>query len=149
MNIKLKTFELVSLYRSTKEIRDYLKYLNHDETITEYLKDLSLYIGRKNAFFIKEQDEFIGFLLIASTKEERVKELMFAIDSLHRGKHKISSLLKKLIPYLFMNTDTQKLLITPMNPISKTIAIENGFTSEDLFHYYQEKEQFFQNRNSM
>ena len=140
MDIPLKSYTLVSLYNSTKEILTYLKYLNNDQQITEYLKDLSVYIGRKNAYFIQEKNSFIGFLVVASTREPMEKELFFALDQDHRGKHIMSKVLKELIPYLFLNENISKLIITPMNPLSASIAIENNFKTQDNFHYYIENE---------
>ena len=140
MNISLKSYTLVSLYHSTTEILNYLKYLNKDPQITEHLKDLSVYIGRKNAYFIQENNSFIGFLVVASTRQPMEKELFFALDQDHRGKHIMSKVLKELIPYLFLKENISKLIITPMNPFSASIAIKNNFKTQDNFHYYIENE---------
>ncbi len=143
-DIVLPSFTLVSLYHTNSVILGYLKKLNHEESITEYLPDLSVYIGRKNAYFVQKNEEFVGFLYLASTIKEQEYELFFAIDEEHQHQHIMTSLLREVTFYLFTMTSCKKLLITPMNPYSKKIAIQNDFKTIDDFHYFKEND--FQNK---
>lgn len=142
-DIELEHFYLTSLYRINKDELEYLKKLEHNKNLMLHFDTLTVYVGRKNAFFIKINQEFIGFLVIANDpylcKGENTKELFLIIDEEHQRLGLGTLVIKEISDYLLELEEVDNVVISPFNKNATFLAQKAGFENYDGFKLIRSK----------
>lgn len=143
-DIYLDSFYLSSLYKPSKEDLQYLKNVNHNADLMQYIQDLSFYIGCKTAYLIQYNGEYIGFLDIANEGYKKLagnnKELYIILDEEHQHNGFCHQLIAEVTDYLFQN-EVDHVILSPFNAKIINIAKDLGFISLDGFKFLKENYQ--------
>lgn len=143
-DISLPNFYLISIYKNTDEILQYIKLLNSDFSITTYLGSLTEYIGRKNAFIISINETLVGFIMISNNILENSTELIFGIETKYQNQGIATQLLRELTEYLFLyglnnSEEVKKIVLKVYNPYVKEIALKNSYYTDDNYKLFKKK----------
>lgn len=138
----LPSFLLKSLYHTSSDGLQFLKELSKDNEIVKYLDSLIYYVGKKNAYLIKQKNHYLGFLMIANyyygNSDENNLELYIAISKDYRNHGVASQVVEEISNWLFSYSNVDHIYISIYNPKMNKIIEELGFNTIDGKKYVKE-----------
>ena len=136
-DIILDHFNLISLFHPSNDDLQYLKTIENNRMLCT----LMIYVGKRYAYLIQYNNEYIGFLVIVNDPYNIRKELFLIFDELHQHNGFATLLLKEVTEYLLEIEKVDNIIITLFN--KKIVYLANKIGFEDYNGFKRIKENKF------